>query len=84
MQPNYRRKDPEVFARLAERDMTVLHHVKGAQHAKKDDYLVGTEKGKLEVFKPAAFHALYEPIPATVDVFAGIEVNENGSDNHRK
>jgi hypothetical protein len=60
---NYRRKHPNVFARKAEGDMTVMHNIKGEQHAKKGDWLVGTEKGKIEVFKPAAFEAQFEPIP---------------------
>lgn len=62
MQPNYRRRHPEVFAHKAERDMTVMHNIKGEQHTKKGDWLIGTEKGKIEVLKPAAFEAQFEPI----------------------
>jgi hypothetical protein len=62
MKANYRRKEPDVYARRAERDMTVMHNIKGEQHAKKNDWLVGCERGKIEVFKPKVFEALFEPI----------------------
>ena len=50
--------------------MVVLHTFKGEQHAKKGDWLVGSERGKIEVFKPAAFEAQFDPIPKVVEVFA--------------
>lgn len=62
MEPNYRRKNPDVYARQAAQDMTVMHNFKGEQHAKKGDWITGTEKGFLEVFKPKAFEAQFEPI----------------------
>lgn len=41
---------------------TVMHDIKGEQHAKKGDWLVGSEKGQIEVLSDAAFHARYEPV----------------------
>lgn len=59
----HRRKQPNVIARQADNDMNVIHDFKGPQGCKKGDWLVGSERGKIEVFKPAAFNAVFEPIP---------------------
>ena len=61
-QPNYRHKHPAVFARQADRTIVVMHDLKGEQHAKKGDWLVGTERGQIEVYTPSVFVATFEPI----------------------
>jgi hypothetical protein len=60
----HRKKVVEVEARkyLGPASLTVIHDLKGEQRAKKGDWLVGNEKGKIEVVTDTEFQQMYEPI----------------------
>ena len=63
--PTYRRKVADVYARQWQGPQTlnVVHHHKGEQTAKKGDWLVGSERGLVEVVKDVDFQRDYEPVP---------------------
>ena len=60
----FRRKVVEVYARKWEGPGTlnVVHDVKGHQTAKKGDWLVGHEKGLIEVVKDEEFQRDFEAV----------------------
>lgn len=60
----HRKKVVEVEARkyMGPANLSVMHDFKGQQSAKKGDWLVGNEKGKIEVVSDADFQQQYEPI----------------------
>lgn len=64
----HRKKVVEVEARKYEgtASLTVMHDVKGEQRAKAGDWLVGNEKGQIEVVKDADFQRDYEAIPEPI------------------
>lgn len=60
----HRKKVVEVEARkyMGPASLSVVHDVKGQQTAKKGDWLLGSEKGKIEVVSDLDFQRDYEPI----------------------
>lgn len=60
----HRKKAAEVEARkyMGPATLSVVHDFKGQQSAKKGDWLVGNEKGQIEVVTDADFQRDYEPI----------------------
>ena len=62
----HRRRVVEVEARQWQGpgSLNVIHGVKGEQLAKKGDWLVGSEKGQIEVVKEIDFQRDFEPIPS--------------------
>lgn len=59
----FRVKQPIVEARQHDGStITVIHDVKGEQRAKKGDWLVGSERGQIEVLSDVAFKAKYAPV----------------------
>lgn len=52
----------EVEAKPVESSITVMHDHKGEMRGKKGDWLVGSEKGQVEVVKRDDFERDFEPI----------------------
>jgi hypothetical protein len=63
------KREPEVSAHQHEGnfDLRVISEQKGAQTARKGDWLIGSEKGKVFVMSDAQFQRDYELIAEPVD-----------------
>ena len=73
----YRLKQKEVEARQIDHRLVVIHDEKGELRAEPTDWLVGTERGKIDIVKDDDFQEQYELIDDKDD---HVEAEEGGLD----